>query len=636
MSLFRQIWLVIIGISLLLLLGFFTVGLIIAADVQKTAQAERNLGASKLLALQWQNDATNDLTQVEQWVRSLASKNEYDQIKLTNAQGKVLYQFQDSGENSATPQWFRAIFSIDTAPAMINLRYENKNIAILSLSKHRSALYDAIWNAVVLLFTWMSGGMVIIGIICNQVLGRMRKPINAVVHQAQAIAERRFELIPVSTLPELKPVTLAMNDMVERLKHMFENEAKRLEAVRREAHYDRLTGLEVREAFIARLNGKTTGDEASHEGALFIVRLFGQAEVNRHVGYAQTDKIIQQVAHHIAQIVPEGGFCGRLNGVDFAVFLPENDLIEKITLQILEYARTLIDPLALGKSVRFIIGATPFAPTDKVASLLSRVDVALAEAEASGWRSLCLIQPNNILASHRNQDDWRKLFQTIGAGREIKLAKYPVRGKDGALLHWESPLRIKADGIDQDPWIIAGAFMAMAIRLGQTARLDLAALTLAMNTIAEQKEPLAINISGGSLGASFTDQVQQILEKNQALTPQLNIDIPEQDVYLHFSEFREFCQRVKRFGVKIGVKKLGHQLDQAGNLHGLGLDYFKVDSSFILHINDNPTNQTFLQGLVAMAHAIGVQVIAQGVHSDKELATLKTLNFDGFTGPSIK
>ena len=71
-------------------------------------------------------------------------------------------------------------------------------------------------------------------------------------------------------------------------------------------------------------------------------------------------------------------------------------------------------------------------------------------------------------------------------------------------------------------------------------------------------------------------------------------------------------------------------------MHDLGLDFLKVDSSFVRGIDSNPGNAAFLKGLSSIAHGIGLQVLAEGVATQAEFEALKALGFDGATGPAVK
>jgi EAL domain-containing protein (putative c-di-GMP-specific phosphodiesterase class I) len=86
----------------------------------------------------------------------------------------------------------------------------------------------------------------------------------------------------------------------------------------------------------------------------------------------------------------------------------------------------------------------------------------------------------------------------------------------------------------------------------------------------------------------------------------------------------------------MGVEHFGRQFSEIGRLHDLGLDYLKVDGSFIRGLDSNHGNQAFLKGLTTIAHGIGLLVIAEGVTNDAELQALTLLGFDGATGPAVQ
>ncbi|MBK7017600.1 MAG: diguanylate cyclase [Sulfuritalea sp.] len=98
-----------------------------------------------------------------------------------------------------------------------------------------------------------------------------------------AITNRRFVTIPEPDVPELHQLAEAMNSTVERLKLMFDEEAARLEAVRREANFDSLTGLANRDYLIAELRS-ALDNEHSRGGTLLLIRVADLVGVNRRPG----------------------------------------------------------------------------------------------------------------------------------------------------------------------------------------------------------------------------------------------------------------------------------------------------------------------------------------------------------------
>jgi EAL domain-containing protein (putative c-di-GMP-specific phosphodiesterase class I) len=119
------------------------------------------------------------------------------------------------------------------------------------------------------------------------------------------------------------------------------------------------------------------------------------------------------------------------------------------------------------------------------------------------------------------------------------------------------------------------------------------------------------------------------------VTPRLWIEVAETGALKHLAGIRDLCRELKAFHCRIGFEHFGHHFDQIGRLHDLGLDYLKIDASFIRGIEGNAGNAAFLKGVTGIAHSIGLQVFAEGVATQAELDALLNLGFDGATGPAV-
>ena len=198
-------------------------------------------------------------------------------------------------------------------------------------------------------------------------------------------------------------------------------------------------------------------------------------------------------------------------------------------------------------------------------------------------------------------------------------------------------LRIKLEG--DGPWLPAGRFLPVAERLGLTSRVDLVAVKLGLETLARdpQLPGLAINLSASSLGGEdFESQLLSLLDAQPKLVHRLWLEVAEGGALKYLVQFRKLCLALNARGCRIGLEHFGHQFSQIGLLHDMGLDYLKVDSSFIRGIEGNAGNAAFLKGLCSIAHNIDLQVIAEGVATQAELNALSALGFDGATGPAIR
>jgi EAL domain-containing protein (putative c-di-GMP-specific phosphodiesterase class I) len=170
-----------------------------------------------------------------------------------------------------------------------------------------------------------------------------------------------------------------------------------------------------------------------------------------------------------------------------------------------------------------------------------------------------------------------------------------------------------------------------------TPQLDLAAVALGLDELeAKPQLPgLAINLSASSVYLpEFRANLQKLLVGRPG-TQRLWLEVAESGALAHFDAFKSLCQDLRGVGCKLGLEHFGRQFSEIGRLHDLGLDYLKVDGSFIRGLDGNAGNQAFLKGLSTIAHSIGLMVIAEGVTSTQDLNALGLVNFDGATGPAV-
>ena len=188
-------------------------------------------------------------------------------------------------------------------------------------------------------------------------------------------------------------------------------------------------------------------------------------------------------------------------------------------------------------------------------------------------------------------------------------------------------------------WLPAGHFLPVAERLRLTPQLDLTAVRLGLRELAAHPDlpGLAINLSASSISDErFRTELLAQLAADRANASRLWLEVAEGGALKHLAEFRELCLALKLAGCRVGLEHFGHHFSQIGQLHDLGLDFLKVDASFIRGVDGNPGNTAFLRGLSGIAHTIGLLVLAEGVTSDAELAALGAIGFDGATGPLIR
>lgn len=638
MSLFRRIWLAVVALTIAAFAGSLLVNTFTARSYLEKQLYLKNVDNATALALSMSQFREKDPVTIELLVSAQFDTGHYQAIRLTDPAGEVIVERdQEAAVEQGAPAWFVRLFPIQARPGVAHVQDGWKQFGTITLQSHGRFAYEALWQGTLELLAWFLAGGVLAGLLGTLMLRLITRPLDRVVDQAHAISKRQFISIDVPKVPELRSVVLAMNDMVARVKQMFADEAARLDGLRRQIHHDATTGLPNREFFVGRLREALINDDSAPHGVLAMIRLNDLAAINNQLGHAGADTLLQAVAAALTDVAanPSGDtLVARLRGADFAVLLPQASegpaIAEKLALSMQTRAASLYPQL----DNLFHIGVVHYRRGQAMDALLANADNALAAAEMKGGNAWHVGEQSAEAPLATSSEAWRNMLSQALHSQRLKLAGFPVRAASGATIHQESVIRLQAqvDG----PWLPAGDFMPMAERLKLTADLDLQVVRMALSGLQSGAGEIAVNLSADSITDwGFHNRLIDLLKPQPVLCKRLWVEVAEQGVFRQPEAFRDLCHTLKGLGCHVGVEHFGHRFGEIAQIADLGLDYLKVDSSFIRDIHTNPGNQQFLKGLCNMAHSIGVSVIAEGVRSAEELALLPELGFDGVTGPAV-
>lgn len=634
MSMYRQLWLAIMTSMLLALGGSLLASLVSARSYLESQLSIKNTDNATALALSL-SLSNPDATMVELAVASLFDGGHYEWIRVTDPLGKVVSERIDPLGETDAPDWFTRILPIKAESGRAQISNGWKQVGSVTLASHSRFAYGALWKSAYEMVMALTLAGLVGGFLGSLVLRRLRRPLDAVIGQANAIAQRRFVTIDEPAVPELRQLAVAMNATVTRLKSMFEEEAGRLDNVRREANCDPLTGLANRNNFLARLRDASMAED-SRGGVVFIVRLANLATVNQSLGRNATDELLCAFGKVMADAAGHhpDALAARLNGADFALLVPGLATPQVAAEELLQ-ALTQEATAFLPDKASTWLGCGHFPRGTEMETILARVDAALAAVEAEGNNGLRVVNMHEGDEAPKSSAEWSKLILRALDQRWVRLVSFPVSSLNGQLLHRECPLRLMFD--ENGEWQPAGRFLPVAERLKLTPQLDLVAVALGLDEL--EAKPLltglAINLSASSIELpEFRNELQKLLRRRTA-TSRLWLEVSEVGALAHFAAFRALCTELRDVGCQMGIEHFGRQFSEIGRLHDLGLDYIKVDASFIRGLDSNVGNQAFLKGLSTIAHGIGLKVIAEGVTSAGELRALASVGFDGATGPAV-
>ncbi len=636
MSLIRQIRLLLLSTLLLAFIG--SAGL--------TIQSARNTLGTQLQLKN--NDNAILLAQVlgqqggDAELMSLVMSAQFDtgfyrSIRLIAVDGKPIFERSADLEPAVAPQWFVDLLPIESVPGIAQVSDGWRALGAVTVVSQTSYAHDDLWRASVASAIALGILGVVMAMLSRVVVQRIRRPLERTVEQAQALVDGRFLTVPEPRVPELQRLTQAMNAMVNRLKLMFEAQTKQVETLREQAYIDPVSGLANRNHFIGLLNAARQSDYADPDAGLVLLRLIDLAELNRQLGRASTDKMISAIAQALMSYSDRIAGCqvGRLNGSDFALYLPIGGQAFDTAQSVADSMRSIL-PL-YGTQVAVAVGAVEILPDHGLREVLALADGALARAESRGAFAVELADPGvsakdgALAAVAMGEGAWRENLLSALASSRAKLVRFPVIDAQLQAIHLECPLRLQLDV--EGGFETASHWLPLALRSRLTASIDELAVRLALGEIAAHGQDLCVNLSPASLlDSGFAARLRGLLGQHPSQARRLSLEVHELAAVDHFELVQEFSHQLRPLGVRFGLEHAGQRLSRIDRLFEAGLDYVKLDAAVIHGIDNDVARANFLRSLVLMLHGLSLKVYAEGVGTKAESAAAWQAGVDGQTG----
>ncbi|MES2955033.1 MAG: LapD/MoxY N-terminal periplasmic domain-containing protein [Pseudomonadota bacterium] len=629
MSMYRQMWLAIILSTLLALMGGLLASTLNARSyLSEQLNAKNTDNATALaLALSQQNA---DAVMIELTVAALFDSGHYELIRVVDPLGKTIVEKIASGRAQSVPDWFTQLLPLYASPGQARISSGWTQLGTLTLISNSRFAYEALWKSVLQLVAALAIAGLVGGVLAATILGRLREPLQRVINQANAISERRFVLIDVPNVPELRQLAMAMNDTVTRLKNMFAEEAQRLEVLRLAANYDPLTGLANRTFFFIQLLDSLDNDDAEG-GTLLLMRIADFSRLSKRMGPSALDDLLKKTGTILRQSALQNhAVAARIGDGDFALLMPTPSDANQVASQLLASLADAGSPQTAGKPVAYI-GMSKLTRGQDMPSLMAQASSALIAAEARGSNT---IQEASAVLAVKAGEEAAPLIKLALEQNRTRLRSLPVTDMTGKLLHRECTMELMLGSAPD--WKPARHVMQAAEAAQLAPAMDLQALRLAQENLASEPHlpGLSIRLSATSISAEqyYVKLLDQI-RKSPALAGRLWLEVAESAAVKHIDSFRAFVAQLRQTGSHAGMKHFGRHFNQADAVHDLGLDFLKVDSSLVRGLQYSADNQIFLQGLALAAHKMGMQVYAEGVIDRAEIVALQAADFDGTAGP---
>ncbi|MGH8982963.1 MAG: putative bifunctional diguanylate cyclase/phosphodiesterase [Acidimicrobiia bacterium] len=415
------------------------------------------------------------------------------------------------------------------------------------------------------------------------------------------------------------------------------------------ALHDPLTGLPNRTLLLDRMRQALARAEDGRED---VVALFVDLDrfkvVNDSLGHAAGDELLVEVARRLANEVAAGDTVARIGGDEFVVLcmIPRDravlvdlaarlrsglaDLPDKILRAVAAPIRLPEAEVTITASMGVAVADTSTMPSPE--DILGDADAAMYLAKQKGRAGFEVFDPavhertggrlttEHALRNALDQHELRLVFQPA-----FDLHTRRVVGVE-ALVRWKHPQR---GLIDPAEFLPLAEETGLILPLGAWVLTEACALAARWTGRTGHERRMWVNLSAQQVAdPDLLGTVKRVLERTGLSPDQLGLELTETTLMHEAEPAIALLQALRELGVALALDDFGTGYSSLTYLHRFPVDVLKVDRSFVLNLGRDRRTSTIVNGVTAMAHALGMVVVAEGVEASDQLATLRTLGCD--------
>jgi diguanylate cyclase (GGDEF)-like protein len=427
----------------------------------------------------------------------------------------------------------------------------------------------------------------------------------------------------------------ADGDLAVTIRDISESKAH-LSELERRSNLDELTGLPNR-YWIQQYLPKAIDDaRAGDRGlAVLFVDLDGFKTVNDALGHAAGDELLRTVGKRLKTAVRPHDHVVRLGGDEFVVVLEQVDDRADVEHVVGRVLRAFRDGFHLQHTTHVLsasIGISLFPEHgDDAQTLLKNADIAMYSVKSEGKGSFRFFQLRFFEAIRSRLETEMELRRALDQQQfvvhyqpRVDLAVGTASSME-ALVRWERPGK---EMIGPDRFIPLAEETGLIVRLGEQV-LDSVCRQLAhWARNGETPVPVSVNVSARQFSQSDILVLFRAAIARHGIDPALlEIELTESSMMQEEIGESAVFRQLRELGIKLCIDDFGTGYSSLSQLQKLHFDVLKIDRAFVLRIEQAEGN-TLIASMIAMAHALGMRVVAEGVENHRQMQLLKTLGCD--------
>jgi diguanylate cyclase (GGDEF)-like protein/PAS domain S-box-containing protein len=404
------------------------------------------------------------------------------------------------------------------------------------------------------------------------------------------------------------------------------------EEIQHLAFYDSLTHLPNRRLLMDRLNhALATSTRLGWGGALLYLDLDHFKTINDTCGHAIGDLLLQQVAERLTACVRAGDTVARLGGDEFVVMLED---LSKLTIEAAEQAEIIANKILTTLSQPYQLDVTMYQSTASIGvvlfgdhehsqdELLKHADIAMYQAKKVGRNAFCFFDPymQEVINTRVSLEvDLRKALenQQFQLYYQIQVDHFGRPLGAEALIRWLHP---EQGLVSPFNFIPSAEETGLILPIGQWV-LDTACTQLKLweQNARTRELSLSVNVSAKQFHqADFVAQVQATVQRHAINPTLLKLELTESMLVDNIENIITTMDTLQKTGIRFELDDFGTGYSSLQYLKRLPLYQLKIDQSFVRDIATDSSDKAIVSTIIAMAHALNLKAIAEGVETEDQ------------------
>jgi diguanylate cyclase (GGDEF)-like protein len=407
------------------------------------------------------------------------------------------------------------------------------------------------------------------------------------------------------------------------------------------AHHDPLTNLPNRVLFHDRLEQMMIkAHRTSRQVALLFLDLDRFQQVNKTLGHDTGDQLLKIVANRLQSAIRKSDTVVRMGGDEFAVILDDIKNQQDVSFVAGKILQSLAEVITVGEYELYTttsIGISLFPDdSEEVEGLMRCAETAMYRVKDGGKNSYQYYTANmntRALEFLLLEAGLRKALEqnelVLFYQPQFDLVTRELIGME-ALLRWKHPERGMVSPAD---FIPLAEETGLIIPIGEWVMRAACKQNKAWQEAGYKPVRMAVNLSGRQFRLdNITETVAQILDETKLDPRHMELEFTESIIMRRVESTITKLEQLKQMGVMLAIDDFGTGYSSLSYLKMFPIDKLKIDRSFIKNIDTDENDAMIANSIIALAHSMKLEVVAEGVEEERQLQLLQERGCDAMQG----